>query len=91
MRAILFGGGQEQGLISGTVAIPLVVGLGMAAVLTKAEHRERGQQAARIKKVFLEGVENVYYQVTGDVERSQAHVVNASFPGIDSEAPMGNI
>jgi len=88
MKAVLVGGGQERGLRSGTVAVPLVVGLGKAAELARAEYRDRRQQAARVKKAFLKGLSGVDHRLNGDPERCQAHVVNISFSGADSEALM---
>jgi len=88
MKAVLVGGGQERGLRSGTVAVPLVVGLGKAAELARAEYRDRRQQAARVKKAFLKGLSGVDHRLNGDPERCQAHVVNISFSGVDSEALM---
>ncbi len=44
------------------------------------------RQAA--KRSFLAALQEVEHQVNGDVQRSQAHVVNVSFRGVDSEALM---
>jgi cysteine desulfurase len=88
MRAVLVGGGQERGLRSGTVAVPLVVAIGEAAELAGAEYRERRQQATRVKEAFLKGLSTVEYRLNGDPDRCQAHVLNISFPGVDSEALM---
>ena len=45
MRPLILGGGQEQGLRSGTVPVPLAVGFGAAAALAMAE---RGGEAVRL-------------------------------------------
>jgi len=88
MKAVVVGGGQERGLRSGTVPVPLVVGLGKAAELAAAEYRGRREHALRVKQAFLEALADVEHQINGDVSRSQAHVINVSFPGVDSEALM---
>jgi cysteine desulfurase len=88
LKAILLGGGQERGLRSGTVPVALIVGLGKAAELALIEHGERREKAASVKRAFLAGINAVEYWINGDVGRSQAHVVNVTFPGVDSEALM---
>jgi cysteine desulfurase len=88
LTPLLFGGGQERGLRPGTLSVALIVGLGKAAELAEAEYQERGQRAAQVKRSFLTALREVEHEVNGDVERSQAHVVNVSFRGVDSEALM---
>jgi cysteine desulfurase len=88
MRPLVVGGGQERGLRSGTLPVALAIGLGKAAELAAAEHRERREHAEHMKKAFLDTLSEVEYQVNGDVDHSLAHVVNISFPGVDSEALM---
>jgi cysteine desulfurase len=88
LAPLLFGGGQERGLRPGTLPVPLIVGLGKAAALAGAEHKERREHADNVKRALLAALQEVEHAVNGDIERSQAHVVNISFPGVDSEALM---
>jgi cysteine desulfurase len=46
LAQILFGGGQERGLRSGTVNVPLVVGLGAALAIAQRRH---GADSARLR------------------------------------------
>src|SRR6266542_5614552 len=80
---LLHGGAQERGLRPGTLPVPLVVGLGMAAALAMHEFRERREVAARVKERFLRELAGIEYRVNGALERTQAHVVNVSLPGVD--------
>src|SRR5208283_2832505 len=41
-----------------------------------------------VKQEFLSALSAVEYRINGDLDRSQTHVVNVSFPGVDSEALM---
>jgi cysteine desulfurase len=82
------GGGQEMGLRPGTLPVPLVVGLGAAAGLAGKEHRSRRFKAAKLKREFLSALRAVDHRINGDLSRMQSHVVNVSFPGVDSEALM---
>jgi cysteine desulfurase len=68
--------------------VPLIVGLGMAAELAGAEHADRRARAESVKRSFLAALHEVEHTINGDLRRSQAHVVNVSFHGVDSEALM---
>ena len=88
LTPLMFGGGQEMGLRPGTLAVPLIVGLGEAAELARKEYRERRNQAATLRRDFLNALKTVEHQINGDLSRMQPHVVNIGFPGVDSEALM---
>ena len=85
---LLLGGGQEMGLRPGTIPVPLVVGLGEAAALAGFEHQARRVAAAKVKEQLLRELGGVDFQLNGDQTRCQPHVLNISFPGVDSEALM---
>jgi cysteine desulfurase len=88
LTPLLYGGGQEMGWRPGTLPVPLVVGLGMAAELAGKEYLQRREAAAQVKERFLRDLAAVEYRINGDPARTQTHVVNVSFPGVDSEALM---
>jgi cysteine desulfurase len=85
---LLYGGGQEMGLRPGTIPVPLVVGLGESASFAASEYADRRRSSAQVKEELLSGLATVEFQLNGDAQRCQSHVVNFSFPGIDSEALM---
>jgi cysteine desulfurase len=87
LARLVVGGGQELGLRAGTVPVPLVVGLGAAADLAGREHAARAAAAA-VKTELLAGLAGVEYVVNGDPARTQPHVLNLRFPGVDGEALM---
>lgn len=88
LTPLLYGGGQEMGYRPGTLPVPLVVGLGVAAELAGREHQDRSRAAAGVKERFLEALGDVEHRVHGDPARTMPHVVNLAFPGVDSEALM---
>ena len=88
LEPILFGGGQERGLRPGTVPVALAVGLGEAAVLARKEHKHRQEAAAKVKKQLLADFQDIEHKINGDPARTQPHILNVSFPGVDSEALM---
>jgi cysteine desulfurase len=85
---ISFGGGQERGLRAGTIPVALVVGLGIAADLARAEHAARQSRAVAQKNELLSLIASLPFQINGNLDRIQPHVLNLSFMGIDSEALM---
>ncbi len=88
LHSIFHGGGQERGLRPGTIPVPLVVGLGVASQIAASEYGQRRKHAAEIKKSLLAGLQRVDHIVNGDQSRCQSHVLNITFPGVDSEALM---
>jgi len=88
LAPIMYGGGQEMGLRPGTLPVPLIAGLGVAAELAIQEHETRERLASAIKREFLQALSKVEYRVNGDPSRTQRHVLNVSFPGVDSGALM---
>lgn len=88
LTPLLYGGGQERGLRPGTVPVPLVAGLGLAAEIADAERDARRAQCLAFRQRLLEGFEQLEAQLNGDPARMAPHVLNVSVPGVDSEAAI---
>ena len=88
MQPLLFGGGQERSLRPGTVPVALAVGLGEAARLAGLEWENHRTAASRIREQLLHDLQVVEHHINGDPTRCLPHVLNVSFPGLDSEALM---
>lgn len=88
LEPLMRGGGQERGLRPGTLPVPLIVGLGAAATLAGRESETRKRHAESLRRKLLAGLAAVEHQINGDPARMQPHVLNVSFPGVDSEALM---
>lgn len=88
VQPLLFGGGQERGLRPGTVPVALAVGLGEAARLAALEWESRRDAALALRRQLLHDLQGARHQINGDESRSLPHVLNVSFPGLDSEAFM---
>ncbi|MDX6444424.1 MAG: cysteine desulfurase [Blastocatellia bacterium] len=88
LTPLIFGGGQERGLRPGTLPVPLVVGFGLAAELAYKHNSERLQACQRYRQTVLEWLSPLGPTFNGDQERTLPHVLNISFPGLDSEAVM---
>jgi cysteine desulfurase len=88
LEPIVHGGGQERGLRSGTIPVPLVIGLGEAARLALKEHDSRTEAAAKNRELILKALASIDHELNGDQSRCQPHVVNIRFPEVDGEALM---
>jgi cysteine desulfurase len=84
----LVGGGQQGGLRSGTVPVPLAVGLGEAARIAGevmgAETRRLGELRDHLLARLQQGLEIIL--VNGSLERRLAHNLSIVFAGVETEA-----
>jgi cysteine desulfurase len=78
------GGGQERGLRSGTLATPLIVGLGEAAALAAAEMDDEARRLLALRARFLAGIRRGLPEaiLNGDPERRLPGNLNFTFPGV---------
>lgn len=89
IKPILFGGGQQKGMRSGTENVPAIAGLGVACEEIYRNFDENLARLYEIKQTFLRGLEKLEgVHVNGRTgEDSAPHIVSVSFEGIDkSEA-----
>src|SRR5262249_33199906 len=90
LEPLFDGGGHERGLRSGTVAVPLVVGLGLAIEMAVGE---RTVEASRLRGLRARLHEGIAARVSGIrlngplVERLPGNL-NLSFAGVEGEALM---
>jgi cysteine desulfurase len=88
LSPLMFGGGQERGLRPGTLPVHLIVGLGLAAELAVRDARKHADACTRFREQVLAALLPVGARVHGEPARTLPHVLNVSFPGVDSEALM---
>jgi len=88
LPAQLLGGGQENGVRSGTLNVPGIVGLGRAAELCRIEMAEEAVRLRDLRDRLLDGLRarlpNI--RVNGSLEHRLPHNLHVSFDGIDGEA-----
>jgi cysteine desulfurase len=87
LTPIVFGGGQEKGLRSGTENVPAIVG--MAEALVAAQHIKE-KESLRLKTLrdyfFDELIKlNVNVSINGDREARLPNNINICVPGLDAE------
>lgn len=92
LQPIVFGGGQQFGLRSGTENVPGIMGLAKAAEMLYENFDEDIRHLYQCKKHFIEGIRKldevwVNGLLPGDYygEMSAPHVVSVSFKGVRSE------
>lgn len=82
------GGGQERGLRPGTLPVPLIVGLGLAAELAHQNSKQRALRCSEMKMAALAALRPLGIELHGNPGATLPHVINFSVPGIDAEALM---
>lgn len=86
-KPLLYGGGQQGGLRSGTENVPGIAGLGVAAEEAYGQLSERVEQMRLLRKRMIEGLEMlpevIVHGMPGD--EGAPHIVNAAFLGVGAE------
>jgi cysteine desulfurase len=85
LEPLFSGGGQERGLRSGTLPVPLCIGLGAACDVAAYDLEEEGARAARLRDRFLAHIAADIPDVivNGSMERRLPGNLNMSFPEVD--------
>jgi cysteine desulfurase len=84
------GGGQERGLRSGTLPVPLIVGMGVAAELAAGELETESARLTKLRQALYEGIIARVPQVrlNGHPADRLPGNLNLSFRGVDGQAIM---
>ena len=93
IKPIIFGGGQQKNLRSGTENVPGIVGLAEAAKEIYTDFEDKIQHLYEIKEYFVEKVTELEgTKINGLTGKESApHVVSVSFPGIRSEVLLHSL
>lgn len=88
LTPLMFGGGQEHGMRPGTLPVPLIAGLGLAAELANKGAERWATICANYRSELLNGLAPLNPELNGDQGRVLPNTVSLSIPGLDSEAFM---
>jgi len=93
LQPIMFGGGHERGIRSGTLPVPNIVGMGRACDLAADVMNEENLKITTLRDALLQGIrdENPNTLVNGSMEYRIAGNLNMSFPGVNNEAIIAAI
>lgn len=89
IEPLIHGGGQERGYRSGTLPVPLVVGLGKASEIALNEMKAENIRLKKLYDKFLNGVlELEKTSLNGDKKQRYYGNINISFAGVEGESLM---
>jgi len=93
LQPIMFGGGHERGIRSGTLPVPNIVGLGKACDIAADVMIEENLRISQLRDTLLKGIraENPNASINGSMEHRVAGNLNMSFPGANNEAIIAAI
>jgi cysteine desulfurase len=86
----LVGGGQQHGLRSGTLPVPLVVGLGEACALAESDMPDEAVRLRELRDHLLERLEHEARPliVNGDLDHRLPGNLNVGFIGVEAETVL---
>jgi len=87
VKPILFGGGQQNGLRSGTDNVPGIAGLALAAQMIYNDFEEKQEKLYALKERLVNGLKAIPDVIINgpEIKEGAPHIVNASFLGVRSE------
>jgi cysteine desulfurase len=88
LECLIDGGGHENGLRSGTLNVPGIVGLGAALEICQKEMGAEAARLAALRDRLLDGLRATLdgVRLNGSAERRLPHNLHVSFDGIDGES-----
>jgi cysteine desulfurase len=93
LEPLLFGGGHQQGMRSGTLNVPGIVGLGEACRLRslemEADEQAIATQRDRLQKLLVDSMPNLV--INGDVENRLAGNLHISIPDVPNSAIIARV
>ena len=93
LEAMIHGGGQERGMRSGTLATPLIVGLGEACAIAEKEMPEEAKRLEALRDRLYRGITEKLPEVylNGDLAHRLPGNLNLSFAYVEGEGLMMGI
>ena len=90
LQPIIYGGGHERGMRSGTLNVPGIVGLGTAAELCRQEMTAEAARLAGLRDRLWEGLNSQLRDIAlnGNLEDRLPNTLNVSFLYVEGESMM---
>lgn len=92
LNPIIFGGGQQEGLRSGTLNVPGIVGMAKAAQIQKKEQPIVNVRLLELRNLLLDILQRkVEFQINGDIRSRIPNNLNLIFPNIPANVLISNV
>lgn len=94
IKPILFGGGQQKGMRSGTENVPGIAGLGVAAgLIYTTDFEEKVAKMYELRQYFIGRLQNLPEVLINGKQGTDSapHIVSASFAGIRAEVLLHSL
>jgi len=88
LSPVVYGGGQERGLRSGTLPVALIAAFGKASEIAFRDNKKRKQKCRIVRDKAITALTALHPNLTGNQALVMDHVLNFSIAGLDSEALM---
>lgn len=89
---LIHGGGQEQGMRSGTLPVHQIVGMGEAFSLAQHLMSTEQNTIRELRDRFLQGVSHLQdIVINGDLQQSYPGILNVCFPGINAKVLVNTL
>ena len=87
LEPVIFGGGQERGLRSGTENVPGIIGFAAALDLAQDNKKSESDRLAHLQEYFITSLTNNFQsaKINGSRTKRVVNNVHVTFPGIDNE------
>lgn len=93
IKPVIFGGGQQKGMRSGTENVPAIAGIGLAVKEAYGNFDEKISKMCELKDYFIDRVtslENVTVNSKKGME-SAPHIISVTFNGVRSEVMLHSL
>lgn len=93
LHPVIFGGGQEKGVRSGTLSPALCVGFGRAATLIAEEPAGERKRIAELRDLLWDGLQQLFPQIRINGARALRHPgnLNVCLPGCEASVLLGRL
>jgi len=89
--SIVYGGGQERNIRSGTLNVPGIVGFAKAIEIAQKEMEQENAKFKKWMSIMLVKLSEVGAKLNGHPEKRLAHNLNVRFDGIESKAIINSV
>ena len=91
LNPIMFGGGQEKSIRSGTLNVPGIVGFAKALEIAQKEMEQENIKFKKWTDYMLEKFSEIGGKLNGHPEKRLVHNLNVRFNGIESKAIINSV